>query len=348
MRQEKTLQHLIKEILDMRTSHKFAHTLMALFALIVLASAAFAQTVGPGQDLDEDSEVSDQKPGSILFYNIYTSSAASANAQNTTLSITNTNPVEDVFVHLFFVDGATCTPADAFVCLTRNQTASFLASDIDPGVTGYLMAVAVDGDGTPAFFNWLIGSEFVKFSSGHHAGLGAEAIAALDDDSFEEVEDGTIDIEFDGEAYNRLPRVLALDRIPSPADGNNTMIIINRVGGNLLTGADSIGPIFGIAYDDAEKPLSFTFNAPNCQFISSLNNNFPRLTPRLETFIPAGRTGWMKFYSLNEEVGLLGSVLNFNPMSSMSANAFDGGYNLHKLTVDEEAEITIPVFPPGC
>jgi len=41
-------------------------------------------------------------------------------------------------VHLFFVDGATCSIADSLVCLTPNQTASFLASDIDPGTTGYI------------------------------------------------------------------------------------------------------------------------------------------------------------------------------------------------------------------
>ncbi|MEK7829696.1 MAG: DUF11 domain-containing protein, partial [Acidobacteriota bacterium] len=102
-------------------------------------SIAVPQTsLGPGQCHPPGSEISDDKPGSILFYGIYTSAAASNDPQNNArVSLTNTNPQLGVAVHLFFVDGATCSVADAFVCLTPNQTASFLMSDIDPGITGY-------------------------------------------------------------------------------------------------------------------------------------------------------------------------------------------------------------------
>jgi uncharacterized repeat protein (TIGR01451 family) len=116
--------------------------------------------IGPGAVFPSTGEVSDQKAGSVLVYNLYSSSIAAPNQQNTRVSITNTNPSLPIAVHLFFVDGATCSIADSLVCLTPNQTASFLASDIDPGTTGYIVAVASDlVTGCPVNFNFLIGDD---------------------------------------------------------------------------------------------------------------------------------------------------------------------------------------------
>ncbi|MFN6203108.1 MAG: hypothetical protein ACK496_11585, partial [Acidobacteriota bacterium] len=113
-----------------------------------------------------------QKPGSVLIYNSYTSTVNTALSE-TQITLTNTNPVDAATVHLFFVDGATCTVADQTVTLTQSQTGSFLASDVDPGVTGYLIAVAVDANGCPTINNYLIGGAMVRFESGHHASLPA-------------------------------------------------------------------------------------------------------------------------------------------------------------------------------
>ncbi|MFN8000949.1 MAG: hypothetical protein U0X75_08055 [Acidobacteriota bacterium] len=82
-------------------------------------------------------------------------------------------------VHLFFVDGLNCNVADLFVCLTENQTASFVAAEFDPGTTGFVIAVAVDQRGCPTIFNALMGDEYVKFATGHQANLTADAAAAL-------------------------------------------------------------------------------------------------------------------------------------------------------------------------
>jgi hypothetical protein len=303
--------------------------------------------VGPGTASIANSPVSGQKAGSVLVFNLYTSSTAS-NTQNTRINITNIHPSKRAFVHLFFVDGATCSVADALICLTPNQTTSFLASDLDPGTTGYLVAIAVDAMGCPINFNFLVGDEYVKLSSGHAANLGAEAFAALagglplcNSNSV------TAQLNFDGISYTMAPRVLALDNIPDRTSGNDTLLVINRIGGNLGTGAQTLSAIFGILYDDAENAFSFSFATGACQFRSSLSNNFPRTTPRFETVIPAGRSGWMKLWGA-VDIGLLGVAINFNPNAGGSSSAFNQGHNLHKLRLTSSVSLTIPIFSPGC
>lgn len=303
--------------------------------------------VGPGNPFPARSEMSDQKAGSVLIYNIYTSGATSGNSQNTRINITNTHLVLSAFVHLFFVAEG-CNVADSYICLTANQTASVLASDLDPGTTGYLLAVVVDQRGCPQNFNYLIGDEYVKFTSGHAANLGAQAFAAIPGGL--PLCDGntvTSSITFDGVSYNRVPRTLAASSFGSRADGNDTLLILNRIGGNLGIGASSLGTLFGIFYDDAETSLSFSITG-NCQLRNSLSNNFPRITPRFETFVPAGRTGWLKVYSQSTDIGILGAQINFNPNAASSAGAFNQGHNLHALTLSATNSYVIPVFPPSC
>lgn len=303
---------------------------------------------GPGNLFPAGSEMSDQKAGSVLIYNIYTSGATSGNTQNTRLNITNVHSVLPAFVHLFFVAEG-CSVADSYICLTPNQTASFLASDLDPGTTGYLVAVVVDPRGCPRNFNYLIGDEYVKFTSGHAANLGAQGFAAIpgglplcDGNSV------TSTIAFDGISYNRVPRTVAASSVGSRADGNDTLLILNRIGGNLGLGASTLSTVFGILYDDSENSLSFSVTG-SCQLRNSLSNNFPRTTPRFETFIPAGRTGWLKIFSQPPtDIGILGSQINFNPNAASSAGAFNQGHNLHALTMSATNSYVIPVFPPSC
>lgn len=302
---------------------------------------------GPGFPMLANSAINDQKAGSVLFFNFYTSSPANPGSINTRFAITNTNEDVGSIVHLFFVDGSSCSVADRYVCLTQNQTMSFLASEQDPGTTGYLVAIAVNTRGCPINFNHLIGEEFIKGESGEFSNLGAEAIAAIsavptpcDDLSV------TALISFNGISYNQVPRVLALSNIASRADGTNTRVIVNRVGGNLLTGASTLGSIFGILYDDGEGAHSFSIPSSSCQRVAVLDDQFPRTTPRFTQVIPAGQTGWMKFWCTGD-VGILGLSVATSANAQASAGAFNSGHNLHKLRLTSDA-YTIPIFPPGC
>lgn len=334
----------------MQSSRRIAQALFAICALVVMSLTAFA--ADPGLTFPTASEVSDQKAGSVLIYNYYTSAPASPNLTNTRFNITNTSTTSAAFVHLFFVEGSSCSVSDRYVCLTANQTLTFLASEQDPGTTGYLVALATDGVvGCPVSFNFLIGDEYVKTESGHQANLGAEALAAL----YEGVLPGcdgnsvTTVIRFNGVAgagYNMLGFVLAVSNIGSILDGNNTRLVVNRIGGSLVSGASSIGSVFGILYDDQEQSHSWTA-VWGCQRVIQLNNDFPKTAPRFDQVIPAGQSGWMKFWS-TAGVGILGAVINRNPNAGTASGAFNGGHNLHKLTLSAIDAYIVPVFPPSC
>lgn len=337
----------------MRTSRIYSHV-FSVWVLLLLAVSARA--ADPGQGVPANSAVSDQKAGSILVYNVYTSSITSFLMQNSRISVTNTSDSVPAFVHLFFVDGASCSVADSYACLTPNQTISFLASDLDPGITGYLVVVAVNQQGCPVKHNFLIGDVYVKFASGHTGNLAAVSIAA----QFESftactASSNTATMVFDSPAtpnsYNYLPRTVAISNIADRATGNDMLLILNRVGGNLGTGIGGLGSLFGILYDDGENGFSYTFSASSCQFRSSLSNNFPRTSPRFETIITAGRSGWSKINADNPNFGLFGATFNSNPNTAAAANAFNGAHNLHVMTLNNTGSavsLTIPVFPPSC
>ena len=349
------------------STHNRWPAFLTILAMLLLTVAA--QAADPGLPYPSTSEVNDQKAGSLLFYNYYTSSGCCPSQENTRINMTNSNPSRAVMMHLFFVDGATCSVADSYLPLLPNQTTTFALSEVDPGVMGYLVAVAVDGPsgfaggtntGRPISFNHLIGDEFVELASGHQANLGAEAFAVVDGpngplDPAYIPDASTANLVFNSQPgnYNRVPQMLAISSMPSPSDsiaGYNTQLILNRIGGSLVGSALPLGSIFGLLYNDESMQLSFTFTSAACQFRSQINRNFPRTAPRPNQLIPEGRTGWAKFYSVTDNVGLLGSVLianNGGNNLSLGVETLNGGRNLHKLRLANSVEYTIPVFPPN-
>ena len=323
----------------------------ALTLLVLLSTAALAGD--PGSPIPQSSgfssRVSDQARGFLLVYNVYTSIASNPVAQNTRLSITNTNDQFSASVHLFFVDGSTCSIADRYICLTPNQTSTFLAAEQDPGTTGYLLAMTTFADGFPAPFDYLIGDAFVKFERGFFGNLGAEAIASNTAFPF---------ISADGSAggvgIGALPRTLAVDNIGSRGDGNETLLVVNTIGGNYMIGANFIGTLFGLLFDDAETPHSWSRPNNSCQLLIQLSDSFPRTTPRFEVVIPTGQSGWLKFWSTStldnrpvfgtatDPRALLGAVFQLNSTATSSAGSFQGARNLHKLTT---LRSIFPEFP---
>jgi hypothetical protein len=293
--------------------------------------------------------VSDQKAGSVLVYPFYSSDPVSFRRENTRVSLTNTHSLRRVAVHLFFVEDDSGDPADAFVCLTPNQTVSFLLSELDPGTSGFLIAIASDEHtGCPINFNFLIGDEYVKLASGHAANLAAEAFAAIAGAPVpcDELA-STAELKFDGLQYNAAPRTLAVDNLPSPAEGNAALLIIDRFDGNLATGLSTVGQLVGLLYNDVENAFSFEFSSSRRQFRSVISNAFPRTAPRVPNIIPAGHTGWLKLARMGDGA-IFGAIINFSANAASSASAFNQGHNLHKLTLTTDASLIIPVFPPNC
>jgi len=152
----------------MRTSHKLTHVLGLLAAILVLATASFAQGVAA----DSTVQVSDQKAGSMLVFPFYGSDGTAAN--DTRISITNVGPVggntnntatvisNSLNVHLFWLDSS-CSQADGYICFTKFQQWVLKASEWDPVTArGVLIAVAVDVMGYPISYNGLIGNAFVN------------------------------------------------------------------------------------------------------------------------------------------------------------------------------------------
>ncbi|MFM8392875.1 MAG: Kelch repeat-containing protein, partial [Acidobacteriota bacterium] len=299
-------------------------------------SGKLATPPGPGTIPLAAGLPNQQRAGSVLIYNLYTS-GVNPSTNDTRLTLTNINPTERANVHLFFVDGSSCAVADLFVTLTQNQTLSLQASDFDPGVTGYVVAVVTDENGCPTRQNDLLGGAFVKFDTGHRANLPAVSIAGVGIPACNP-NSPTATLAFDGTSYNELPRALALDSLESRATGNSTMLVLNRIGGDLSTGASSLGTMAGLLFDDLEASQSFTLTGGSCQVRGVLGNNYPRTAPRYDVVIPAGRTGWMKLWSVSD-AAMTGALIN------NATIGFSGGHNLHALTTTSTATLTIPVFP---
>ncbi|NDD64335.1 MAG: hypothetical protein EBZ36_10200, partial [Acidobacteria bacterium] len=304
----------------------------------IITVTVTAPQSGPGNLPASAVLPSQQKPGSVLIFNLYTSSINSG-LNDTQISLTNTNPVNPVNVHLFFVDGQSCAVSDQFITLTQNQTSSFRASDIDPEVTGYLIAVAIDSNGCPLISNFLIGRADVRLISGHHATLTAIGVSGLAQPS--QPCTGTTltaTLAFDGVQYDELPRTLSIDSLPSLANNNSPLLIVNRIGGNLMTEAAKLGSLTGRLFDDSEISRAFTISGGLCQLRGLMGDNLPRTQPNYSSVIPSGRTGWMKIWAVGDEA-LSGAMIN------RGQNGFSGGYNLQTLTTTNTATLTIPVSP---
>jgi hypothetical protein len=313
---------------------------------LVYVCCGGAAAEGQGAAYPATAEVSDQKAGSVLLYPYYTSVDGST-AQNTRINITQTADIPIATrIYLIRSNG---TVRARHICLQAKQTESFLMGSLDAGQTGYILIVAVDGNGCPIGANTLIGDAMVKRSSGHSANLAAYAYAALFSGTISGC--GPIStmakVNLDGIAYNRSPRTVAIDKVRSRADGNDTLLILNRVGGNLVTASPGIiGPVSGTLFDQSGMAYPFSFDAGQPQVVQTIGVSFPSTSPPFATAVPPGTVGWMKLAG-DADIGLLGAVINFNANAAAQPTAFNGGHGLRALTVTPAASFVVPV-EPGC
>lgn len=321
--------------------------LLSLVALAILSvSPVFAQAI------PDSAPLSDQKAGSILIFNYYGSDAANPKGEDTQIHITNTHPQKAGMMAIFFISAVSGMTSDASVCLAPNQTVSFKTSDTDPGEKGYILAVSVDvTTGQPNYFNYFIGSGFIRMRAGYTANLGAETISAVAQTPGVGAGDGQATLKFDGVHYNKVPNILALDNIPAIADGNKTMVIVNQLGGSLPGNQkpNDLNGLTGVVYDAMTNFYPWQEgNINSFQFQKVIADDFPKTMPVMSTVIPLQAFGWMKFWPTERAKGVTGAVLYLNKGDVPDYGyVLNGGHNLHHMSLTT-TELTIWVYPRKC
>jgi hypothetical protein len=302
--------------------HARASIFISLLLAVFISSAdAFAQNTPP----------SDQKSGSILFFAQYTSDTVDPMRENTQIHITNTDVMGDVDVDLYFVDGSTCSVANARATLLPNQTASFLASDIDPGVVGYIVAVANLG-GVPVWFNNLVGDAYIRKIDGQVAMLPAVAVSRVSHRDVELATESSADLIFDGSEYERLPQVVVASSFNSQITHDTTLVTYVPTP-NLGFSVNKASTITTLVYDDTGRVRS-TSLITRCYRRTPLSSL--RMSEDLNDFVKAGRTGWIKMMTTGE-LPLLGAIFTSGPL-------FNGALNFRHISMLKTYTITVPVI----
>ena len=265
------------------------------------------------------------------------------NAQNkvdTRLTITNIGK-RGINVHFLFLDGATCTEFDQFVCFTPNASIEWKASNFDPENSGYVIAYTVDNMGRPISYNGLIGNGFVN--DGEYVGnYGAEAFAsplAIGANIGAAVDALSWAINFDGAALDMMPTAFAVD-IQSPLDAVNQRVLLAGLRGNAysgsLSGTAQVGT--GLAYNGHEALRSFSpYFGGGCFSNKGITETSPKVSGQLSSLIPKGEVGTIRF----NVAGAVGLLLTSNK------NYFSGIRTLHK-TQTGPGTLTIPLVMPDC
>lgn len=360
----------------MQTSPKLAQLLLAVIALVICSAALCAQTP------PVNAQVSDQKTGSLLVWPYYNSSTGQLKS-DTLISITNTsgysyqNIDQQIAnlarVHVFLMNGATCAPADFFVCLTPNATITFKTSEYDPDNSGYIIAVAVDREGRPVGNNVLLGHAFVSDQTGVTGNLyqdnyGAESFRSVrtlaranptEGVSLGTVQpDGTVSLRW-GVDYEQVPTQFAVEiQHPGEVIGQRLIVagILGNLNGGTLSGCQQVGT--GLVFNQDEKFASFQAFLPSgCLCRAVITGNAPRVPGGMAGLLgPAGqgRSGSMKF-NVNGGVGLIltprtaGGTTNFyHGIRTLHKTATENSNGLAGATGTTRPDLQLPIFFPVC
>ena len=285
---------------------------------------------------------SDQKPGSVLFYQRYQSSLTNPNAENATLSLTNTSPTDSTKVRLFFINAADCQPYEQAVCLGPQQSVRFVMSEFDPLTTGYCVAVACDATGAPTQFNWLIGHLQLRQPSPvgqlFDTSLSALAVAKRTPGALA-VSQSKAEMAFDDEMYDRLPNQLAADNVPSQAGtGSNalaTRLTLYRPVANLAGGSTSV-PVTFTAFNETGQS-SAAAQPVSC--FGDVRLSTLRFSPALATVLAVGRSGWVRI-ATNDQSPMLGA--------QFTSGSYVSGAALRAISYATDYRISVPIKVPGC
>lgn len=320
-------------------------------ALLVCASPTLAQGTFGGPV--SNPRVSAQKAGSVLVFPYYNSDPSGDFAKSDTLlTITNvadgSSTVQGApnyqVLHLFFISGSNCAPADTFVCLTPNGSIQILASAYDPMVRGYLIAVALDANGAPTQNNSFIGSAFIRdTTNGLADGYNAEAFQRRTNAPAVIDADGSALLQFDGMEYEQAPAQFSV-QVQDPAVSDQS-IILTSVSGDLGAGLAPTGQRnVGVLYRADERPASFQPKAGGCMTILDVTNTNFRVVPGPLTAFLKDSYGYLKFNVSAPAVGLL---FNRQSAAGTGRNRFAG---VRPLTVTGLGSTTLrmPMFSPYC
>lgn len=269
----------------------------------------------------------DSRPGSVLFFNRYTSDANNPQSSDTQINITNTNPAEKAFVHLFFVDGGTGSNADFGISLLPNQTLSFLTSEMDPSASGYIIAVATDGS-VPIQNNSLIGTARIRENDGGQVVLPAFAIAKLSPGRVDRDADESVRLKFNGVEYEQLPGSVAITSVSSET-GDAASLIVYSPAADLISGSLETINIYSLLFDEAQRsiPSNISVRGYRIEPLSAFFNRQNLITR--QSSLP--KRGWIRLSAGSRP--MIGSVIDRGI-----------GYNLPSLTLLPSYEIRIPTF----
>ncbi|MBL8208684.1 MAG: hypothetical protein JNM09_30920, partial [Blastocatellia bacterium] len=256
---------------------------------------------------------------------------------DTRFTISNLGP-QTAFVHVFFIDGASCQPTDQFLCLTAGASYAGKASETDGETTGWILALAVNQQGVPVQFNHLIGNAFVN--DGEYVDTYAAEGFAARSPNVAAIQGATALLFFDGVGYDAVPNLLATE-VQSPVNAPQQRVVTVGMRGDLnasaLTGAAQVGT--GLVINGNEAPVgSFTgWLNGSCQAIATITNTSPRVPTGMNGMIPSGQNGTLQV-RIGGGVGL---VMTPRPAPWRGIRA------LHKIGLTTST-LRLPLIPPGC
>lgn len=289
------------------------------------------------------SALSNLKAGSLLIFPKYASSSASPARVNTIISLTNTNPRDGVIVRLAWIHD--CQVDNTFVTLAGNQTQSLLASLENPGQSGYLMAIAVNSNGIPTQFNWLIGSATLRSEEGFTASYNAVGVAKRTAGAVQSASTTEVPVIFNDVQYDRLPELVALDHLPNqdPSAGEALRTDLNLISpvSSLTGGVAEPMKVTAVAYDQSGRPFPQTSDG-SCAMSKRAADFWT--DPALATIISPQRPGWARFAAANgnRALPLLGLSLTNEPAAGLAS-----ARHMQVIRRLETFTMAVPIINPG-